>query len=129
MGSVLAIDALLRDPRLWRGQDSPAPAPSRQASGFAAFDAALPAGGWPESALVEVPTVIGWLRPVILLPASALAGLTPTQMEALLENRGRIAGSRSHEPIRHAAASSPVVTTNTRRPPASTPAHLCAAPA
>jgi len=36
------------------------------------------------SALVEVPTVIGWLRPVILLPASALTGLTPEQLEAIL---------------------------------------------
>lgn len=37
-----------------------------------------------ESALVEVPTVIGWLRPVILLPASALTGLSAEQLEALL---------------------------------------------
>jgi bla regulator protein blaR1 len=37
-----------------------------------------------ESALVEVPTVIGWLRPVILLPASTLLGLSPVQLEALL---------------------------------------------
>lgn len=37
-----------------------------------------------ESAIVEVPIVIGWLRPVILLPASALVGLTPHQLEALL---------------------------------------------
>ncbi len=37
-----------------------------------------------ESALVEVPTVVGWLRPVILLPASALTGLTPEQLEAIL---------------------------------------------
>jgi Zn-dependent protease with chaperone function len=36
------------------------------------------------STLVEVPTVIGWLSPVILLPAGALAGLTPVQLEALL---------------------------------------------
>src|SRR5262249_43417864 len=36
------------------------------------------------SALVEVPTVVGWLRPVILLPASSLAGLTPSQLEAIL---------------------------------------------
>jgi len=34
--------------------------------------------------LVEVPTVIGWLRPVILLPASALTGLSAEQLEALL---------------------------------------------
>lgn len=37
-----------------------------------------------ESALVEVPTVVGWLRPVILLPASALTGLRPEQLEAIL---------------------------------------------
>lgn len=37
-----------------------------------------------ESALVQVPTVVGWLRPVILLPAIALTGLTPEQLEALL---------------------------------------------
>lgn len=33
---------------------------------------------------VEVPTVIGWLKPVVLFPMSALAGLTPLQLEALL---------------------------------------------
>ncbi|HKA22835.1 MAG TPA: M56 family metallopeptidase [Blastocatellia bacterium] len=37
-----------------------------------------------ESVLVEVPTVVGWLRPVILLPASALTGLSAEQLEALL---------------------------------------------
>jgi beta-lactamase regulating signal transducer with metallopeptidase domain len=37
-----------------------------------------------KSALVDVPLVIGWLRPVILLPASALSGLTPDQLEAIL---------------------------------------------
>jgi len=37
-----------------------------------------------ESALVEVPTVVGWLRPVILLPASALTGLSAEQLEAIL---------------------------------------------
>ena len=37
-----------------------------------------------ESALVEVPIVVGWLRPVILIPASALTGLLPQQIEALL---------------------------------------------
>jgi beta-lactamase regulating signal transducer with metallopeptidase domain/uncharacterized protein involved in exopolysaccharide biosynthesis len=37
-----------------------------------------------KSACVEVPTVIGWLRPVILLPASSLTGLTPSQLEAIL---------------------------------------------
>lgn len=37
-----------------------------------------------KSALVEVPLVVGWLRPVILLPASALVGLTPDQLESIL---------------------------------------------
>src|SRR5437867_3557722 len=36
------------------------------------------------SAVVQVPAVIGWLRPMILLPASALTGLTPLQLDALL---------------------------------------------
>jgi beta-lactamase regulating signal transducer with metallopeptidase domain len=37
-----------------------------------------------ESVLVDVPTVIGWARPVILLPASTLLGLSPSQLEALV---------------------------------------------
>src|SRR5438034_5564996 len=37
-----------------------------------------------QSAVVQVPAVMGWLRPVLLLPASALTGLTPLQLDALL---------------------------------------------
>src|SRR5205823_6765774 len=37
-----------------------------------------------ESLRTGVPSVVGWLRPVILLPASALTGLTPPQLEAIL---------------------------------------------
>jgi beta-lactamase regulating signal transducer with metallopeptidase domain/beta-lactamase class D len=37
-----------------------------------------------ESSLVQVPTVVGWLRPIILLPISSLAGLTPQQLETIL---------------------------------------------
>jgi hypothetical protein len=37
-----------------------------------------------ESALVEVPSVVGWLRPVILFPASALTQLHPLQIEVIL---------------------------------------------
>jgi HEAT repeat protein len=37
-----------------------------------------------ESLIVEVPAVIGALRPVILVPASAITGLTPQQIEVLL---------------------------------------------
>ena len=37
-----------------------------------------------KSVLVEVPTVIGWLRPVILVPVGAFTGLSAQQLEALL---------------------------------------------
>jgi beta-lactamase regulating signal transducer with metallopeptidase domain len=37
-----------------------------------------------QSALVEVPTVIGWLRPIILLPTSCMTGLSPQQLESIL---------------------------------------------
>ena len=48
-----------------------------------------------ESALVQVPTVVGWLRPVILLPASALTGLSSEQLEALLAHE--LAHIRRHD--------------------------------
>lgn len=37
-----------------------------------------------QSALVEVPTVVGHLRPMVLVPLSAFVGLTPSQLEAVL---------------------------------------------
>jgi len=36
------------------------------------------------SEAAESPSVIGWLRPVILLPSATLLGLTPQQLEAVL---------------------------------------------
>ncbi len=48
-----------------------------------------------ESTVARVPTVIGWLRPVILLPVSALAGLTPQMMEAILAHE--LAHIRRHD--------------------------------
>jgi uncharacterized protein (TIGR03435 family) len=36
------------------------------------------------SALVQVPTVVGWLRPVVLVPVGALGGLPGEHVEALL---------------------------------------------
>jgi TonB family protein len=36
------------------------------------------------SGRITVPVVIGWLRPVILIPISALAGLSPQQLDALI---------------------------------------------
>ncbi len=37
-----------------------------------------------QSARVHVPIVIGWLKPVILVPVGAFAGLTPAQLELIL---------------------------------------------
>jgi BlaR1 peptidase M56/Bacterial type II and III secretion system protein len=48
-----------------------------------------------QSALVEVPTVIGWLRPVILLPASCVTGLTPRQLESIIAHE--LAHIRRHD--------------------------------
>lgn len=48
-----------------------------------------------ETALVDVPTVIGCLRPVILLPASFLTGLTPDQVESVLAHE--VAHIRRHD--------------------------------
>jgi uncharacterized protein (TIGR03435 family) len=48
-----------------------------------------------DSHLVDTPTVIGWLRPVILLPVAALANLTPAQVEAILAHE--IAHVRRHD--------------------------------
>jgi type II secretory pathway component GspD/PulD (secretin)/beta-lactamase regulating signal transducer with metallopeptidase domain len=48
-----------------------------------------------KSALVEVPTVVGWIRPVVLLPASALTGLSSQQLEALLAHE--LAHIRRHD--------------------------------
>jgi len=48
-----------------------------------------------ESARVQVPVVIGSLRPVLLLPAAALSGLTPQQIEAVLAHE--LAHIRRHD--------------------------------
>ncbi|HLW97267.1 MAG TPA: M56 family metallopeptidase [Candidatus Acidoferrales bacterium] len=40
--------------------------------------------GYCQSLRVEAPVVIGWLRPVVLLPVSVLTGLTDEQLEAVI---------------------------------------------
>ena len=37
-----------------------------------------------ESALVTAPVVVGWLKPVVLVPGAAFLGLTPAQLEAVI---------------------------------------------
>lgn len=47
------------------------------------------------SAISETPAVIGWMRPVILLPAATVAGLTVEQLETVLAHE--IAHIRRHD--------------------------------
>ena len=69
------------------------------ASPFASFEAAIQQALDPDrllvSSLVEVPAVVGWLRPVVLMPVGALAGLAPEQIEALLAHE--LAHIRRHD--------------------------------
>ena len=37
-----------------------------------------------ESSVVAVPTVVGWLQPFVLVPVSAISGLSPDQLRAVL---------------------------------------------
>jgi beta-lactamase regulating signal transducer with metallopeptidase domain len=48
-----------------------------------------------EAHAVDIPSVIGWWRPVILLPVGALAGLTPAQADAILVHE--LAHIRRHD--------------------------------
>jgi beta-lactamase regulating signal transducer with metallopeptidase domain len=48
-----------------------------------------------QSAMVEVPTVIGWLRPVVLIPVGCLTGLSAAQVEAILAHE--LAHIRRHD--------------------------------
>ena len=48
-----------------------------------------------ESSAVNVPTLVGWVKPVVLLPAAALAGLSPEQLQAILAHE--LAHVRRHD--------------------------------
>jgi beta-lactamase regulating signal transducer with metallopeptidase domain len=48
-----------------------------------------------QSAAVQVPTVVGWLRPMVLLPVSVLTGLTPDQIASILAHE--LAHVRRHD--------------------------------
>ncbi|HUL74943.1 MAG TPA: M56 family metallopeptidase [Vicinamibacterales bacterium] len=48
-----------------------------------------------ESSAVGVPIMIGWLKPVVILPAAVLSGFTPDQVEALLAHE--LAHVRRHD--------------------------------
>lgn len=48
-----------------------------------------------ESAIVQIPSTIGWLKPVVLVPTSALTGLPPKQLEAIIAHE--LAHIRRHD--------------------------------
>jgi beta-lactamase regulating signal transducer with metallopeptidase domain len=48
-----------------------------------------------QSTLVEIPIAAGWLKPVLLLPANILAGLSTTQLEAIVAHE--LAHVRRHD--------------------------------
>jgi hypothetical protein len=67
-----ALDFVLRNPAIWRGDQYAKVAIESIPTGFAELDAQLPGGGWPRAALTELLTNqrgIGELR--LLLPALA----------------------------------------------------------
>jgi len=66
-----AFASLLDHPALWRGEAC-ARADSSVASGFAALDACLPGGGWPQAALTELITQTAGIGELaLLMPACA----------------------------------------------------------
>ena len=48
-----------------------------------------------QSAIVQMPMLIGWVRPVILIPASVVSGLTIAQLEAVIAHE--LAHVRRHD--------------------------------
>ena len=52
-GAVLALDKLLLERRVWKGQPQGVPT-NLQPTGHGLLDAALPSGGWPAAALSEI---------------------------------------------------------------------------
>lgn len=48
-----------------------------------------------DSAVLATPTVIGWFKPVVLMPARVLTGLTPAQIDALIAHE--LAHVRRHD--------------------------------
>jgi beta-lactamase regulating signal transducer with metallopeptidase domain len=82
--------------RLRRLARSFAPSPWQASAERLAGRLALNASVWvSELSAVDVPTVLGWLRPVILLPVSAIAQLPAAQVEAILAHE--LAHIRRHD--------------------------------
>ena len=83
MAAIASLQPLLHERRLWRGKEAPARDLSHRATGCAALDEALPGGGWPEAALVEVLLGADGLGEIALLQP-LLSALTQAQRPVLL---------------------------------------------
>ena len=75
--------------RRCRRRSSPRPARSPSGCGLRRAVAIV------ESGAVAVPTLVGWVKPVVLLPAAALSGLSPEQLQAILAHE--LAHVRRHD--------------------------------
>jgi cell division inhibitor SulA len=53
MSAVVPLSSLFDTHQVWRGRAAPVPA-GEQPTGWAALDAVLPSGGWPEASLSEI---------------------------------------------------------------------------
>lgn len=54
-----------------------------------------------QSSIAQVPMVVGWLKPVVIVPASAFTSLTPDQLRAVLAHE--LAHIRRHDHLLNAA--------------------------
>ena len=87
MAAAIAIDALLHQQCVWRGQLMALP-PSLQPTGHAELDATLPTGGWPEAARSEL------LIPKVLLPMNSRIGtVSPINAPPMYQGHGCLRNS------------------------------------
>ncbi len=95
---VLSLRFLMRGWALWRLGRSLRPAAEQWQETFRSISRRLALSRPVKlmvSAAARVPMVIGWLRPAVVIPASALTGLTPEQLTALLAHE--LAHIRRHD--------------------------------
>jgi beta-lactamase regulating signal transducer with metallopeptidase domain len=94
--SLRSLGGWILAQRLKRSRTTPAPEAIRQAAArLRARLGMTRAVGILASAAADVPLAIGWLRPVVLLPVTALTSLSPDQIEMVLAHE--LAHIRRHD--------------------------------
>ncbi len=79
LGGYLVVQRVIRD----RGESLSAELLARCGSLQQRLGLSMPVK-YVRSRLVDVPAVVGWLRPIVLLPVAALTDLSPAQLEAVI---------------------------------------------